>query len=266
MDKKKKKKLIISSSVVGGFLILVLVGLMVSGSLFRWGPFWGLFDIRISGMEGNNEKYSYSEIEKDKDSPLKDKHIAFLGSSITAGYAALGESMADFLGAKDGIIFYKEAVNGTTLADTNSSSYVSRLDNFSKDLSLDLFVLQLSTNDANGTISLGEVDSKDKNTTLGAINYIVDYVSNTYNCPTLLYSNPKYDNEKYVEMVNKSIEIDEKRDDLYFLNLFDDENFNDISEEERALYMYDTIHPTRAGYSIWWLPEFEKAIESILNA
>ncbi len=260
-----KKIIVIASSITIGLLILVLIGLIISGSLFKWGPFNKLFDMRVESLQGNNEIYSCEKIEKNENSPLKDKHIAFLGSSITAGYASLNESFADFLSAKDGVISYKEAVNGTTLADINSSSYVSRLSNFPKDLPLDLFILQLSTNDANGAPKIGEIDSADKKTTFGAINHIVDYVKETYNCKVLLFSNPKYNNATYKEMVEKANELDNLNDNLYFLDLYNNKKFNNITKEEWDLYMFDNIHPTRAGYSVWWLPEFEKAIEDVLN-
>lgn len=44
------------------------------------------------------------------------------------------------------------------------------------------------------------------------------------------------------------------------IDLNRDADFNAISAEERDLYMADDIHPTRAGYSVWWLPEFEAAL------
>ena len=39
-----------------------------------------------------------------------------------------------------------------------------------------------------------------------------------------------------------------------------DEEFNNISDEDRAVYMHDGIHPTRAGYRDWWGPEIEKQL------
>ena len=44
--------------------------------------------------------------------------------------------------------------------------------------------------------------------------------------------------------------------------MWDDKHFN-YSENERQLYMVDDIHPTRAGYKLSWLPEFEKALTDI---
>lgn len=47
------------------------------------------------------------------------------------------------------------------------------------------------------------------------------------------------------------------------IDLYRDQAFNDISEEEQALYMADSIHPTKAGYREWWLPKFEEALSGI---
>ena len=47
---------------------------------------------------------------------------------------------------------------------------------------------------------------------------------------------------------------------LTLLDLWHDTAFNALSPEERALYMNDAIHPTRAGYLRWWLPQFERVL------
>ena len=48
------------------------------------------------------------------------------------------------------------------------------------------------------------------------------------------------------------------------IDLYNDAEFNQITEEERALYMADSIHPTKAGYRDWWLPKFEEALTGLL--
>ena len=58
---------------------------------------------------------------------LKGKTVLFLGSSVTYGSAAGGVSFADMMAETCGIKMIKEAVSGTTLADINDQSYVSRL-------------------------------------------------------------------------------------------------------------------------------------------
>lgn len=259
-----KKKGLIIGGVTGGIIILVLIGLILAGYFASFGPFSFLFNNYLMTKEGNAEKYSVAEVIPDENSSLKGKKIAFLGSSVTYGYAALGESFADFLEAKYGVIKYKEAVSGTTLADIDNQSYVSRFSNFSTDLELDLFVLQLSTNDASKGVELGDISSSDKTTSFGAINYIYQKVEEQYNCPILIYTNHYYQNETYQNMVALAEELcKDESDNLYLLNLYDDEEFNSITSEERNLYMFDNIHPTRCGYQNWWLPEFEEVIAAI---
>ena len=46
--------------------------------------------------------------------------------------------------------------------------------------------------------------------------------------------------------------------EFFLIDLYSDEAFNAISEDERALYMEDNIHPTRAGYLLWWTPRMEQ--------
>ena len=37
-----------------------------------------------------------------------------------------------------------------------------------------------------------------------------------------------------------------------------------ISPEDYALYMHDPVHPTKAGYGLWWTPKFEEALIAVL--
>ena len=48
--------------------------------------------------------------------------------------------------------------------------------------------------------------------------------------------------------------------DVTFIDLFSDKDFNNISEQEYELYMFDAIHPTKAGYLKWWTPYIEHTL------
>ena len=76
------------------------------------------------------------------------KHLIFLGSSVTYGSASGGVSFADFISRRNGCAITKEAVSGTTLVDEGEDSYISRLKKLDKSIPADLFICQLSTNDA----------------------------------------------------------------------------------------------------------------------
>lgn len=226
------------------------------------GNMFGLF------AQGNYGSYTCGNTPRIENSPLQGKTILFLGSSVTYGYASMGVSFADFLEASDGIVAVKEAVSGTTLADTKSSSYVSRLQKVDKGLKPDLFICQLSTNDATKNISLGEVaqstdpDTFDTQTVAGAIEYIIDYVKQVWGCPVLFYTQAKYASDAYADMVALLYQIKDKWD-IGIIDLWNDEQLNAITDEERKLYLADAIHPTKAGYQIWWLPKFRESLYKI---
>lgn len=63
----------------------------------------------------------------------------FLGSSVTFGFGALGESFVDYLWKRDGVVAVKDAENGTTLVDQDTynpgDSYVARFKEELKELS-----------------------------------------------------------------------------------------------------------------------------------
>ena len=196
------------------------------------------------------------------------KKIIFLGSSVTYGSAAGGVSFADIICAKSSFEMIKEAVSGTTLVDEDDSSYVSRLKRIDTD-SADLFICQLSTNDASLGKPLGEIsevfdkDSFDTKTVAGAIEYIIAYARKNWGCPIAFYTGTKFDSKPYSDMVALLKEIAEKWG-IVVIDLWNESSFNEVSQEDYARYMSDPIHPTLEGYKEWWGPYIEKYINEII--
>lgn len=263
MKNKFVKRVIISAACL---ILASAFWLAFCGYKWSWGPFSRLHDIKMRNLPGNAEAYSPENVEPIDNPLLKGRKIICLGSSVTYGASSLGVSFADYLEVRDGCHIIKEAVSGTTLTDEGINSYISRLKNMDTHLCPDLFLCQLSTNDATQGKNLGTVtDEKrieefDTKTVAGAIEYIIAYTKQKWNCPVMFYTNPRYDSENYREMVDVLKEIAEKWD-ITVIDLWDSQAFNSISEEQRELYMADDIHPTQAGYLEWWLPEFERNIE-----
>lgn len=265
---KKKKRLVIISSVAAFLLVACLIGLIVAGSLWGIPPFGGLFDMRIAKLAGNGERYSVENVEELEDSPLKGMNILYLGSSVTYGAYSQGVSFADYIAKRNGTNFVKEAVNGTTLSGGNNS-YISRMEKLDKGARFDLFVCQLSTNDATQNKPLGEIAGKDAqnydtSTVCGAIEYIIDYVGDIWNCPVVFYTNSYYESENYAAMVGALKQIQAEYG-IGVIDLYTDEVFNDITAEQYELYMADEIHPTRAGYLEWWTPKMEKYLYEVVR-
>lgn len=220
---------------------------------------------------GNAPEYSVENTETTEDSPVKGNTYFWLGSSVTYGAESEGETMADFFAKKWDCTSVKEAVSGTTLSTKAPNSYVERLEKYlnspEKADHLDGFICQLSTNDTRYPDDLGIImpdfitgaDAFDVSTTFGAMEYILSKVKETWGCPVYFYTNPYYSNAFYPQMVEGLMKIAAKWD-VTVIDLYHDPAFNDISDTERALYMADTIHPTKAGYREWWLPKFEAAL------
>lgn len=250
---KKRTKIIISV-----FLVLVIAAGGYVGNMF------GVFN------SGNYGEYSLKNTDTVQDSPIKGKNVIFLGSSVTFGYGSMGTSFVDYLEKADGICAVKEAVSGTTLADIKDSSYVSRMKTIDKNIKADAFVCQLSTNDATKELPLGEVtegydlNNFDTRTIAGAIEYIIAYAKDTWNCPVVFYTQAKYDSDHYAKMVDLLLEIKNKWQ-ITVIDFWNDEEINNLTEEERKLYLVDHIHPTKAGYKEWWLPAFRKCLYELLR-
>lgn len=263
MKKRTKVILIILAAVV----VLQAAWVAFCGWKWGWGPFHKLSEYRYRSMPGNADRYAVSQVKPSGDETLKGKTVIFLGSSVTYGAASLGESFADDLSARLQCNVVKEAVSGTTLSTTRPNSYVTRLDNI-KTRQADLFICQLSTNDASQKKPLGEVtDSErmedfDTDTVAGAMEYIIAYAKDKWDCPVVFYTNPKYDSDEYAAMVELLYEIRDKWG-IGVIDLWTE--LPEITEEERALYMADAIHPTRAGYLEWWTPVMEKDIIEMME-
>ena len=249
----KKLKIILSI-----FLILIIIAGGYVGNML------GVFN------EGNYGDFTLRDTASVSDSLINGKTVIFLGSSVTFGYGSLGVSFADFLEKTDGITAIKEAVSSTTLIDVKSNSYVSRLKKIDKNINADAFVCQLSTNDATKEMPLGEISDSfnindfDTQTVAGAIEYIIAYAKETWNCPVVFYTQAKYDSVHYAKMVDLLFKIQEKWS-ITVIDLWNNDEINSITDEERKVYLVDHIHPTKAGYKEWWLPEFQKCLYEILK-
>ena len=199
--------------------------------------------------------------------PLTGKRMLFLGSSVTYGSAADGVSFVDFIAARNGCHVIKEAVSGTTLVDDGADSYIARLKRIDPSTPVDLFVCQLSTNDATQERPLGAICADgdcDTGTVAGAVEWIISHVRGTWNCPIAFYTSPRYDSASYAAMVELLGGIAGKWR-IAVIDLWNDAGFNAITGEQRARYMADPIHPTRDGYLEWWTPRFEEALRELIR-
>ena len=223
--------------------------------------------------EGNNGQYSVANTASNEESPLAGQTVIFLGSSVTYGYASGGESFVDYLEKVDGITAVKEAVSGTTLVDEQANgedSYVTRMKTIDTEIEADAFVCQLSTNDASKGKELGEISESydmedfDVLTVTGAIEYIIAYARETWECEVIFFTVPQYESEAYQAMVDRLLELQEKWE-FDIIDMWNDEEFNDITDAEYKLYMSDQFHPTKAGYRDWWLSKFEEDLAAYLG-
>ena len=79
---------------------------------------------RIAALPGNAQEYSFEFIQPLTDSPLKDKEICILGSSVVFGANSQQNAVGEYLAARFEANLTKEAQSGTTLVDNGDTSYV----------------------------------------------------------------------------------------------------------------------------------------------
>lgn len=274
LNPEKQKKPRKWLRVAGIILIVVIICQLIGGRIYMM-----IDENNIKKDPGNAEEYSIENAGTNENSSLQGKNIIFLGSSVTLGTGALDTSFADYLAARNNFTSYKYAVGATTLVDEMSilaflssgdgDSYIQRLKKIDKDLDADCLVCQLSTNDASMKKELGVIsDSFDKSdfdtkTITGAMEYIIAYTKEVWNCPVIFYTGAYYDSPEYAAMVNRLMELSEKWD-IGIIDMYSDEEFNDIDDTSYELYMRDEKHPTKAGYLLWWTPYMEQKLEELL--
>jgi len=200
---------------------------------------------------------------------VKNKTIVFLGSSVTYGSHSGGYSMCDYIRDTMGANTVKWAVSGTTLSTAKPNSYIERmLREMESQDKCDLFITQLSTNDAAKEIELGslyasfEKESFDTNTIIGAIEFIIATALEKWGCPIAFYTGTYYESENYQKMVDALIDISQKWG-IGIIDLWNSEKMRAVSPEDYARYMANAVHPKREGYVEWWGPEFAKYIEKL---
>lgn len=261
-------------------IILILVAIPLVAELALQG-YVAYEKKQRSAAAGNAAEYNVENLEKHAESVLTGKTIVFLGSSVTEGAAAEWQSFVELFEVLDGVNGIKEAKSGTTLVDKNSvmalltfgngDSYIKRLKKLNTDTEVDCVVCQLSTNDATLKLPMGEISSSyelssfDTQTIIGATEYIIQYCQDTWHCPVVFYTGSYYESDEYGAMVERLYELQGKWN-FGIIDLYTDAEFNTIDPETYDFYMYDSIHPTKAGYIEWWMPRMEAELIEILAA
>lgn len=253
--------------------LLILLSVLLAGYLAVQG-YIALETKKRADAPGNASEYDASQLQANEASVLRGKSILFLGSSVTEGAAAESQSFVELFSALDGVNAIKEAQSGTTLADKtslpallffgNGDSYVKRLKQIDPNAQIDCVVVQLSTNDATMKLPLGEIGDGNLKTVTGAMEWIIQYTQETWNCPVVFYTGSYYDSDAYATMVERLYALRDQWD-IGVIDLYTDEAFNAIDPDTYDFYMYDSIHPTKAGYLEWWFPKMEADLIQILG-
>ena len=250
----------------------------------------------------NSEMYDPENLQT-HESELSGKTFAALGSSITYGYGSKAVAFPEMIARMDICRFIKQAISGMTLAYDPSrpethpeGSYVRQLlDQIDAAEKIDGFVVQLSPNDAQKGIPAGTISDsfepkdQDPATITGAMEFILAYIKETWNCPVVFYINAYLDRayiehfaqthpefpvdiekachdllDNYEEMIRILYEL-QKKWHFEIADLWNNDEIRNASFEEKDLLMNDVIHPRKAGYLFWYVPEIRKCLIRALN-
>ncbi|WP_165496283.1 SGNH/GDSL hydrolase family protein [Alloscardovia theropitheci] len=201
---------------------------------------------------GNAHQFDVTTI-KAESSELSGKTLFALGSSITWGYASGGQALGEYLAQRFNLHLIKDAVNGTSIAGDASDTYVARLKKHNHHTdSPDMFLIQLSTNDVWQGFNEDDV--------ITSIREMIAYIEQEWNVPIVFYTNTHFDNEQYAQTVSALQDVCKQKSRCSLINLWNNVSLNNVTANQLKLYMYDNIHPTRAGYMTWWGPEVARQL------
>ena len=263
-----KRAILAAALVVPVAAVAELVVLGAKGGI---GPMKALKDKQNSKLPGNNAMYhpEYLRGGEGSKSALAGKKLLFLGSSVTNGSEALGVSMADYLAIQDNCEVVKEAVNGSTLADKNIISYLARLKELDPAQKFDAILVQIAADDVLQKLPTGEVAASrdprvfDTKTTIGSLEAILAYCQAIWGCPVLLCTGVRFKSDAYQAIVDALPALAEKWG-AGMIDLWNDPEINAVSTSDYNYYMADAIHPTQAGYLLWWTPKFRETLKKAL--
>ena len=257
--------------------------------------------------EGNDARFDPAKSgESQYADDFANRNIFFLGSSITYGSASKGIAFPDYLAARNNLecvqcidgsgnnriapeagsgVVWKEAVSGTTMArigtgdSENRNSYSFRLHEYYQDTTVnpDVFVCQLSLNDANKNVPVGEFKGIrfDMLQGEGEEAYLEELYEDAYvyakwpACQVMFYTISRFNggsSANYINMMSL-LNAEAETNNIAIIDLWNKASglaYPSLSGNRRCMYMADAHHPKKAGYQ-QWTPYFESALDSIIT-
>ena len=146
---------------------------------------------------GSNATQNIEDVDIKITTRFAGKKVVFEGDSITdSDYnpAYNGKSWADYLANKLKMtIASNMALGGSSISTYNSAgSVVTRITSNSYPSDTKLFCIMAGTNDWNSNVALGDIDSTDTSTILGALNAIIDHLQTNYPDATIVIMTPMH--------------------------------------------------------------------------
>lgn len=223
----------------------------------------------LNGVESVNIKY-FSVLNYDGQSV--ENALWVLGDSImTEDFT--GTMVAD-IAKESGYTLFRDTISGSTVAPASSIGIVDHIDsgmyanNFAAFGEPKVIVIQRGTNDvywsgqAGNPLQLGDVNSRDKTTTYGAIRYTLDYFTNLYPEARIIWSSAFYRtdvDDARMRAYNSNLKtICAEYDNVEVFDLYEKTGFN---ESNAVQYLTDGIHPSNSGKAVLkklWIEELTK--------
>ena len=216
---------------------------------------------KISSSSNEGGTIEIEDVDLIINTRFRGKKAVFEGDSITDfDYSPKYEnkSWATYLEKKLKLgDCYNPAVGGSSISTYNTAgSVVARVKKTNYPVDTKLFIVFAGTNDWNSNVDLGEVDSVDESTMLGALNVIIDTVQTKCPDATIVIMTPMHRSGTRTATrtsgtmmdVAKAYEEVCQRWGVDCVNTLKTFGINAYNETNNEKYLLDGLHPTPEGH------------------
>ena len=208
---------------------------------------------------GSENKYPVKE-----NSPLKDLKVGFFGDSICSADVERNDprlsavrGWAGRIGVTNDMDWINYGVSGASLSNCrNQNTIINQLKN-AQNRKFDMVILHGGVNDAWDAVPVGEAGSTDLSTMAGGLEQVLTFVEEHFPDAMVGYIiNFKFTNAhkgaklndmgEYVRVIK---EICDEHGVKYF-DLYSNDKLTKNLKQNTSTYLYDSVHPTSAGYDM----------------
>ena len=213
-----------------------------------------------------------------EDSPLKDKKVGFFGDSVCSAEIERNDpkhshvrGWAGRIGVTNDMDFVNYGVSGASVSNCRQQNTIINQLKKAKGKKLDFVILHGGVNDAWDAVPVGKAGDKSLSKFAGGLEEVLSYAEENFPDAAIGYVlNFKYTKACKGKLLNRMAEYVKVTKELCdshsikYLDLYSDDELTETLNSESHIYLYDTVHPTSAGYDLIY-PKIEEFMIGLMQ-